>query len=181
MTVGRAWNTRNWTHARQSCFIHNKFDARWNLTGSFQYRSRYSRNIQYIQYKTKIYIQHKTEIYIQYKLQSIIVTLVMITLTPLGQSACKFGYSEFRSKPSVPQTVSVQEQFCFDTAKEANGQLCLIIRSDGNQLFHGLAIRLSQWGRWLRILVVVNLTRHGLVAGMCRLTPIRHLLCSVVD
>lgn len=165
MTVGRAWNTRNWTHARQSCFIHNKFDARWNLTGSFQYRSRYSRNIQYI----------------QYKLQSIIVTLVMITLTPLGQSACKFGYSEFRSKPSVPQTVSVQEQFCFDTAKEANGQLCLIIRSDGNQLFHGLAIRLSQWGRWLRILVVVNLTRHGLVAGMCRLTPIRHLLCSVVD
>lgn len=165
MTVGRAWNTRNWTHARQSCFIHNKFDARWNLTGSFQYRSRYSRNAQYI----------------QYKLQSIIVTLVMITLTPLGQSACKFGYSEFRSKPSVPQTVSVQEQFCFDTAKEANGQLCLVIRSDGNQLFHGLAIRLSQWGRWLRILVVVNLTRHGLVAGMCRLTPIRHLLCSVVD
>lgn len=68
--------------------------------------------------------------------------------------------------------------------------LCLIIRSDGNQLFQGAVYQTITMGpvamehtdrTWqLRILLPVNmlLTRHGLVAGMCRLTPIRYLLRS---
>jgi len=47
----------------------------------------------------------------------------VITLTQLSQSACEFGYSEFRSKLSVPHKRSPSRNRSFlvrDTAKEAN-------------------------------------------------------------
>lgn len=52
----------------------------------------------------------------------------VISLTRLSQSARKFGYSEFRSKLSVPQTVSVQEQKFSLTPPKRQIDLYLIIR-----------------------------------------------------
>lgn len=52
-----------------------------------------------------------------------------ITLTHLTQSACKFCCSEFRSKLSVPQTVSVQEQkmiSLFEIQHRQRGKLTLV-------------------------------------------------------
>lgn len=53
----------------------------------------------------------------------------VITLTQSTQSACKFGCSKFRSKLSVPQTVSVQEQkfsSFFEVRHRQRGKLTLV-------------------------------------------------------